>query len=124
MNTRAIERRLKKIEKKIKTQDNAEILELIRQGAFYDELTNEQKDMYWNYLEHIGDHETMEQLIEMVEFTAEDKPIPPDFWHERIHYKQPEKKEKKSYKEIVEEVERIVLGCEDQEREQMETERN
>lgn len=124
MNTRAIERRLKKIEKKIKTQDNAEILELIRQGAFYDELTDDQKDMYWNYLEHIGDHETMEQLIEMVEFTAEDKPIPPDFWHVRIHHKQPEKKEKKSHKEIVEEVERIVLGCEDQEREQMKTERN
>ena len=117
MNTRSIERRLKKIEKKIKTQDNAEILELIRQGAFYDELTPEQKDLYCEYQGY--DREVME-TVRITVLDCEGLTDPDNYFHfplERKH-KQTDKIDPK----VLEDVERIVLGCEDQEREQMEKE--
>ena len=78
MEANMIRRRIKHLEAKTKPQF-AEVLEWIRVGRFYDELTDQEKDRYCEYRGH--DREAMEEIEMMVtgdiHFLLERKPIPP-----------------------------------------------
>lgn len=113
----SLRNRLRRLEKSL-PKDYSEIHQLIKQGAFYDELSDEQKDLYWSYHGYIGiDHKTIEECTEMVVFLAEDKEVPEGYWHERLEYKQP--KERKSFEEVRKEVEQLVLAAEEDLQEEM-----
>lgn len=115
--SQSLRNRLRRLEKSL-PKDYSEIHQLIKQGAFYDELSDEQKDLYWSYHGYVGiDHKTIEECTEMVVFLAEDKEVPDGYWHERLEYKQP--KERKSLEEVVKEVEQLVLAAEEDLQEEM-----
>ena len=71
--------RLNKLEKNHSTEFN-EVIRLIRQGAFYDDLTDECKDLYCKY--HGIDREAMETIelyvVGALRFRLEEKQQPPD----------------------------------------------
>ena len=113
----SLRNRLRRLEKSL-PKTYPEIIQLIKQGAFYDELSEEQKDLYWSYHGYSGiDHKTIEECIEMVVFLAEDKEVPEGYWHERLEYKAP--KERKSFEEVRKEVEQLVLAAEEDLQEEM-----
>ena len=116
--SQSLRNRLRRLEKSL-PKDYSEIIQLIKQGAFYDELSDEQKDLYWSYHGYQGiDHKVIEECIETVVFLAEDKEVPDGYWHERLEYKQP--KERKSFEEVVKEVEQLVLAAEEDLQEDLE----
>jgi hypothetical protein len=109
--SQTLRNRLRRLKKSL-PEDYSEIIQLIKQGAFYDELSDEQKDLYWMYHGYVGiDHKIIEECTETVVFLAEDKEVPDGYWHERLEYKQP--KERKSFEEVVKEVEQLVLAAEE-----------
>jgi len=73
-----IENRLKKLEG-VRDDISIEILQLIKSGAFYDELTIEQKDDYCRYLN--TDRITFEEVhlfvLESLHVRLEERPKPP-----------------------------------------------
>ena len=100
-----------------KPEKYTEILKLIKQGKYYDELSIDQKDLYCEYQGY--DREAME-TIRITVLDCEGLTDPDNYFHFPLERRK--KQTDKIDPKILEEVERIVLGCEDQEREQMEKE--
>ena len=78
--------RLKKLEKEQTTEFN-ELLQLIRQGVFYDDLTDQNKELYCQY--HGIDREAMEEtellVVGSLRFQLQEKRPPADQkTHEKI----------------------------------------
>lgn len=115
--SQSLRNRLRRLEKSL-PKDYSEIHQLIKQGAFYDELSDEQKNLYWSYQGYDGiDHKTIEEVTEIVKF-GEGGEVPHNYWHERLEYKAP--KERKRFEDVRKEVEQLVLASEEDLREQME----
>lgn len=87
--------RLKKLEKE-HTAEFTEIIQLIRRGAFYDELTDEQKDLYCKYKGH--DREAMETIEEYINGSL----------HLQLKKNEPPPT-KEELREITEEIERFLF---------------
>ena len=106
----AIESRMKKLEAKgVKKELYSDILELIQQKAFYDELTDIQKRRYVEY--YVGDAELIkafEQIIEALEIMEAKKKreTAKDVLH--FHIKEKEKAlTVEELEELIENIERI-----------------
>lgn len=80
---RDIKRRLDKLQLH-NPSEYAEILELIRKGTYYDELTDEQKDLYFKYLGQ--NREAVESLKDAI---YERKGLEDEWRHSKISYKKP-----------------------------------
>ncbi len=78
-----IESRLRKLENSPK-HEYSDVLELIKQGAFYDELTEEQKDRYCSYM-NVKDRRAFEevQILVLEEMHGEENPL-----HFQLTYKE------------------------------------
>ena len=93
-----IESRLRKLENSPK-HEYSDVLELIRQGAFYDELTEEQKDRYCSYM-NVKDRRAFEEvqtcIFELYEeevenplhfqLTYKEKPLTKEEFEERVKW--------------------------------------
>jgi hypothetical protein len=105
------ENRLKRLESKTDTQDYPEVIEWIRQGRYYNELTYEEKLLYQEYCE-FGDSSMAKAAIEVENVIFEDDDEPPNFKLEfRKRRKEPTPEE---FAEIVKEVERMVESCQEE----------
>lgn len=101
------DKRIKKLEGKTDTKDYPEVIEWIRQGRYYNELTYEEKLLYQEYCE-FGDSSMAKAAIEVENIVYKDYDEPPNFKLEfRKRRKEPTPEE---FAKIVKEVELIVEG--------------
>lgn len=104
-------KRLEKLESKTDTQDYPDVIEWIRQGRFYNDLTDDEKLRYREYCE-FGDSSMAKAAIEVENVIFEDDDEPPNFKLEyRKRRKEPTPEE---FAEIVKEVERMVESCQEE----------
>lgn len=100
--------RLKKLESKTDTQDYPDVIEWIRQGRYYNDLTDDEKLRYREYCE-FGDSSMAKAAIEVENFFYEDYDEPPNYKLEfRKRRKEPTPEE---FAQTVKEVERMVESC-------------
>lgn len=101
------DKRIKKLEGKTDTKDYPEVIEWIRQGRYYNDLTDDEKLLYHEYCE-FGDSSMAKATIEVENVIYEDYDEPPNFKLEfRKKRNEPTPEE---FAKIVKEVELMVEG--------------
>lgn len=95
---KTVRNRLKRLED-ASEENNTEIIRLIKSGAFYDELTDEQKEAYcryWNFTRQSYEEVTL-LLVHTLHEPLEKKFVPKSSEEERQHIK-----------EVSEEIEKLI----------------
>ena len=112
--SQTLKNRLRRLEKNL-PEDYSEIIRLIKQGAFYDDLSEEQKDLYCQYKE--CNREAMETVRKMV-LETEGKEDPEGYLHFKLSYKEKEPTPEE-FERTRKEVEQLVLAAEEDLQEEM-----